>query len=254
MFKLSKYEIRKNILGLLIMFGAIVGLEIYFVISALVESRDHTAIACVLLVIATVIAYFGVLIYGVASYSKELNQKTGYMTFMTPISSFTIIGSKLFSTLVAGIFFVVLLGVFAVIDMAMFEKVFPETKLFTGFIEELADMMGASAGELWVNVGVNIIDALIESFAIVAIAYLSITLTATVFQNKKWKGIVSVVIFVLAMIAVVKVAELIPEIYETTTKWSHGIINLIPVTIYLAVVAVACIFVSGKLLNKKVSL
>lgn len=254
MFKLSKYEIRKNILGLIIMFGTIVGLEIYFVISAVIESRDHTAIACVLLVIATVVAYFGVLIYGVASYSRELNQKTGYMTFMTPISSFTIIGSKLISTLAAGIFFVVLLGVFAVIDMALFENVFPESRLFTDFVEELARMAGASAGELWVNVGINIIDTLIESFAVVAIAYLSITLTATVFQNKKWKGIVSVIIFVLAMIAVVKIAEHIPSIYETTIKWTQGIVNLIPVIIYLAVVAVACIFVSGKLLDKKVSL
>lgn len=254
MFKLSKYEIRKNILGLIILFGAIVGLEIYFVISALVESRNHTAIACVLLILATVVAYCGVLIYGVASYSKELNQKTGYMTFMTPISSFTIIGSKLLSTLAAGIFFVVLLGVFAIMDMAMFENVFPETKLFTGFIEELADMLGSSAGELWINVGINIIDMLIESFAIVAIAYLSITLTATVFQNKKWKGIVSILIFILTMVAVVKVASLIPEIYETTTKWSQGIINLIPLIIYLAVVAVVSIFVSARLLDKKVSL
>ena len=77
------------IIIMIILFGAIMGLEIYFVISALLESRDHTAVSAVLLLMASVVAYFGVLIYGVASYSKELNQKTGYMTFMTPISSFT---------------------------------------------------------------------------------------------------------------------------------------------------------------------
>lgn len=254
MFKLSKYEIRKNIIGLVIMFGAIAGLELYFVISALADNRDHTAIASLLLLLATVVAYFGVLIYGVASYSKELNQKTGYMTFMTPISTFTIIGSKLISTLLAGIFFVVLLGIFALIDMAMFEEVFPETKLFTEFLDNLIEMSGAAAGELWINVGVGILSMLIESFAIVAIAYISITLTATAFQNKKWKGIVSAVIFVVTMIIVGKIDDIIPAIYDTVTKWSQGIVNLLPHILYMAVIAAASIYGSGKLLDKKVSL
>lgn len=254
MFKLSKYEIRKNIVGLAILFGAIMGLEIYFVISALVESRDHTAISAVLLLMASVVAYFGVLIYGVASYSKELNQKTGYMTFMTPISSFTIIGSKLFSTLMAGIFFIVILAILAMIDMAMFENVFPETKLFSEFIDSMAEMAGAGAGEIWISVGIQILCMLIESFSIVAIAYLSITLTATAFQNKKWKGIVSVVIFVVAMIIIQKVGELIPFIYDTVTTWSQGMINLLPQILYMGVIAAASIYASGKLLDKKVSL
>lgn len=233
MFKLSKYEIRKNILGLIIMFGAIVGIEIYFLISTVIESRNHTFVSSGILVIATVVAYFGVLIYGVASYSKELNQKTGYMTFMTPISSFSIIGTKLVSTLIVGIFFVVLFGVLAVIDMAIVENVFPETKIFTEFIEGLAEMVGTNAGEIWVSIGVKIFSMLIESLAIVAIAYMSITLTATVFQNKKWKGLVSVLIFIIVMIAVMKIAEFIPDIYETTVKWSQAVINAIPIIIYI---------------------
>ena len=254
MFKLSKYEIRKNILGLMIMLGAIVGIEIYFLISTAVESREHTFISSGVLIMATVIAYFGVLIYGVASYTKELNQKTGYMTFMTPVSTFSIIGTKLISTLIVGIFFVVLFGVLAVMDMAIVENVFPETKIFTEFIKVLAQMVGKNAGEIWITVGVWIFSMLIESFAIIAIAYMSITLTATVFQNKKWKGLVSVLIFILVMIAVVKIAELIPDIYETTVKWSQAVINAIPLIIYIALVAVASIFTSAKLLDKKVSL
>lgn len=254
MFKLSKYEIRKNILGLIIMFGAIVGIEIYFLISAFVESGKHTALSSGLLVMSSVIAYFGVLIYGVASYSKELNRKTGYMTFMTPISSFSIIGSKLFSTLIIGIFFVALLGILAVIDMVIVENVFPETKVFSDFIDVLAKAFGTNAGKIWISVCVGIFSMLIESFAIVAIAYMSITLTATIFQNKKWKGLVSVLIFILIMLAVIKTAELIPDIYKTTVKWSQAIINLIPLYIYMTAVDTACIFVSGRLLDKKVSL
>ena len=134
MFKLSKYEIRKNILGLVIMFGAIAGLEIYFLISAFLENARHTTISSSFLIMSSVIAYFGVLIYGVASYSKELNRKTGYMTFMTPVSSFSIIGSKLISTLIVGIFFVALLGILAMIDMAIVENVFPQTKVFSFLI------------------------------------------------------------------------------------------------------------------------
>lgn len=254
MFKLSKYEIRKNILGLVIMFGAIAGLEIYFLISAFLENARHTAISSSFLIMSSVIAYFGVLIYGVASYSKELNRKTGYMTFMTPVSSFSIIGSKLISTLIVGIFFVALLGILAMIDMAIVENVFPQTKVFSDFIDAIARSFGSNAGKIWISVGIGIFSMLIESFAIVAIAYMSITLTATIFQNKKWKGLVSVLIFILIMIAVVKLAGLIPDIYTTPVKWFQAIINVIPLIIYMLVVDSACIFVSGRLLDKKVSL
>ena len=56
------------------------------------------------------------------------------------------------------------------------------------------------------------------------------------------------------MIAVVKLAGLIPDIYTTPVKWSQAIINVIPLIIYMLVVDSACIFVSGRLLDKKVSL
>lgn len=254
MFRLTKYEIRKNITGLVILFGVIMGLEIYFLISALTENRDHTAISTSLLIISTIVAYFCVFIFGVATYSKELNSKTSYMTFMTPISSFSVIGSKLLSTFIAGVFFAILLVILAFADMALFENVFPESKLFSEFLDVLFDMAGYSAVEFWLSVLVSVIEILVSFFSVVAMAYLAITLSSTAFQNKKYKGVVSVGIFVAIVFIVIKLGECLPEVYDRVTDMTEAMIATVPSLIYFTVITVMALFASARLLDKKVSL
>lgn len=254
MFRLIKYEMRKNITSVVILFAVIMGLEGYFLISALTDSRSHTAISSSLLVIATMVAYFCVCIFGIATYSKELKSKTGYMTFMTPISSFSIIGSKLISTLIEGVFFAILLVVLACTDMALFEAVFPETKLFSSFINMLLESMGVDASGFWLGMLATVIELLVTFFAIVSMAYLAITLSSTAFQNKKYKGVVSAVIFIVIVIIVSKVADVLPNIYSNPTSVIEAIVSMVPALIYFTVITVASIFVSGTLLEKKVSL
>ncbi len=254
MFKLVKYEIRKNIMGLIIMFAVVMGLEAYFLVSALLDNEDHVMASTVLLVFATVIAYFGILVFGVASYSKELKSKTGYMTFMTPISSFSIIGSKLFSTFTAGMFFIALFIVLAVADMAVFEEVFPQVKLFSEMLDAFMEANGKDLAEVGLEVLVEFLGILLESFVIIAMAYLSITLTATILQNKKWKGIVSVALFILLAWLIIKAGGLLPEINPVAANVWEAIVNLIPYMLYCLVLSVAAIIGCGILLEKKVSL
>ncbi len=254
MLRLMKYEIRKNITGLVILFGIIIGLEGYFLVSAIAESRKHTSLSAAFLVIASVVAFFAVFMFGVSSYSKELKSKTSYMTFMAPLSSFSIIGSKLISTLLAGTFFAVLLAIFAFADMALFEKVLPETELFTEFIEVIAGNAGYSIAEVGLAILVTIIEMLISFFAIVAMAYLAITLSSTLFQNKKYKGVISVVIFFAINWIINKIGEFLPEIYDDVTNITEAIVATFPAWIYYGVVMVLSLIVSAKLLDKKVSL
>lgn len=254
MFRLMKYEIRKNITGVIVLFSIIMGLEAYFLFSAFTENREHTAISTVLLVMATMVSFFCVFIFGVSTYSKELKSKTGYMTFMTPISAFTVIGSKFLSILIEGIFFAVLLGLLACADMALFEGVFPETKLFTEFMDMLFKNAGVDAARFWTDVFLEVIEILVEFFAIVSMAYLAITLSSTAFQNKKYKGVISAVIFVIIVVIVSKIADKIPAINEATGRMMGGVVSIIPALIYFTVITVISILVSAKLLEKRVSL
>lgn len=253
MLRLMKYEMRKNILGVVILFSIIMGLECYFLIGAFTESAMHTAISAVILMLVTFVAYFCVFIFGIKTYSKELKSKSGYMTFMTPISSFTVIGSKLLTTLLEGIFFAVLLVGLACADMAIMEAQFPETKLFTDFVDMFVTAMGINAAEIVVGILGMILELLINFVAIVSMAYLAITLSSTLFQNKKFKGIISTIIFIVIMVVVGEIADVI----LSDVKESNMIdvfVAMIPAFLYYTAVAVLSIFASGTLLEKKVSL
>lgn len=253
MLRLMKYETRKNILGVAILFSIIMGLECYFLIGAITKSGKHTAIAAVILMLVTFVAYFCVFVFGITTYSKELKSKSGYMTFMTPISSFTVIGSKLLVTLLEGVIFAVLLVVLACVDMAVMEAQFPETKMFTEFVDMFVTALGINTGEVVLGILGTVLELLINYVAIVSMAYLAITLSSTVFQNKKFKGIVSAVIFIVIMVLVNKVSGLMPG-DTNATNMVDLFVAMIPTFLYYAVVAAASVFASGTLLEKKVSL
>lgn len=253
MLRLMKYEMRKNILGVAILFSIIMGLECYFLVSAFASSGEHTIISAAILMLVTFVAYFCVFIFGINTYSKELKSKSGYMTFMTPISSFTVIGSKLLVTLLEGIFFAVLLIVLACIDMAVMEAQFPETKIFTDFVDMFVTAMDINAGEILLGILGSILELLITFVAIVSMAYLAITLSSTAFQNRKFKGIISTIIFIVIMVIVSEVAELILNDASASNTFDL-FIAMIPAFLYYIAVAVISIFVSGTLLEKKVSL
>lgn len=254
MLRLTKFEIRKNIIGIILIFSAIVASEIYFLISAFAESKDHTAISTVVLVIVSMVAYFCVFIFGVATYSKELNSKTSYLTFMAPVSSFSIIGSKLLSTLMVGVSIAVLLVIFAMVDMPLFENVFPETKLFTDFLEVITEAANFSLAEFGASILVFVLSMALSFFAAVSMAYLAITLSSTVFQNKKYKGIVSLAIFIGINWVITKVAGYLPEIYEGASNIKEVLISIVPSLLYFSAIMIVALFVTAKLLDKKVSL
>ena len=114
MLKLMKYELRKNRTLLLTILGIIAALEAYFLISARItagytlrgvfsdaatRAEINLAVSMGLLAAASFGTALAIFVMGVAGYSRELNQKTSYLVFMTPNSTLAMVGSKLLFTL-----------------------------------------------------------------------------------------------------------------------------------------------------------
>ena len=95
---------------------------------------------------------------------------------------------------------------------------------------------------------------LVYFFAIVSVVYLSITLSATFLQNSKLKGILSVALFLALTYGMGRVENLLPRLYQTPENALQAILSVLPAALFNLVVMVICIFVCGKLLEKKVSL
>ncbi len=254
MLKLIKYELRRNITGIVILLSVILLLQGYFMFSVLTQNKENTAIATALLLITLSVSYFCVFIFGVSFYSKELNSKSSYLTFMTPTSSYSIIGAKLLSTLITGIFFAMILVTFISLDMVMLKDVFPELSIVGDIVDVISQMSGVSMTKIWLQVLLAVIAFLVDFFAIIAMAYMAITLSATWFQNKRFKGVISFILFIAIIRVVNFIGEFVPNLIDEIDSLSDVLITMIPTVIYLSVVIIFAVIASAKLLDKKVSL
>ena len=254
MFKLIKYEFRKNIVGISIVLGIIFGLQLYFTISYLMENDNHAGIAVALLYLASIVCFFIVYVFGINTYSKELSSKTGYLIFMTPNSAFKIVAAKYIFTFLVGSLILVVLLVFGILDLNMLVKFYDEEVDFIKMFMERLEAMGVDVMEIVYTFTGAIVEFLIVFFMIMSIAYFSITLTATVLQNRKFKGIISVIVFIVLFVITVKIDGLLPVIYESPNTLLEELISVIPSAVYCILVLLGGMIGTAKLLEKKVSL
>jgi len=253
MFKLMKYELRRNLTAIIILYTLIFALEAYALYSMFAKDQRGTAIAFVFLLFGGFAVIMLVFIVAIQSYSKELGSKYSYMTFMTPTSTYGIIGSKLLSTGIIAAFTTIIAILLIVLDYNIFISQFAEAKNTEDILTQLATSMGYDVSALLISVLVNFIVLWINLFTSICMAYLAITLSATVFANKRFRGVISFIIFLIINYIINKIAGYLP-IVEIGT----GVLNelLHPILSYLlSIVAMIGAFLgSAILLDKKVSL
>ena len=196
MLKLTKYELRKNLLGIGIVAGIICVLQALFMFFCLTENLNYTSLFGGLLIIAASVSYFIVFIFGVVTYNRELSSKSSY----------------------------------------------------------LIKIMGIDVINIIINIVAGIISFLIAFFFLISLAYFAITLSSTALQNKKIKGLISVVLFCVLAYATIKISSLLPELYKNPDSLSQALMSSLPATIFQLLMVVACTFGSAVLLDKKVSL
>lgn len=252
MLKLIKYEYRRNISGILVMLGLILAAQGYFLWGVAKMSMEHVTVAASLLMTLTGVAVSVVLLYSVSLYSKELNAKTSYLTFMTPNSSAKILGAKLLATLLLGLVYAVLLGGCLVWDFTTMRRLFPEIQFVQAMLDALLIQANTNLSELLVVISSFAVDFLVNFYATVVIAYLAITISATALQNKRFKGLLSLILFLGIMAAMIYLLNLLPGGYYSTME--EMMLNTLPGTLVSLAFAVAAFLLSARLLTKRVSL
>jgi len=248
-----KYELRRNLTAIIILYTLIFALEAFALYSMFAKNQQGTAIAFVLLLFGGFAVIMLVFIVAIQSYSKELGSKYSYMTFMTPTSTYGIIGSKLLSTGFIAAFTTIIAVLLIVLDYNIFINQFAEAKNTQDLITQIANSMGYNVNDILIGVFVQFIVLWINLFTSICIAYLAITLSATVFSNKKFRGVISFLIFLLLNYIINTIAGYLPIV-----EIGSGILNelLHPILSYLLsiVAMIGAFWGSGILLDKKVSL
>lgn len=254
MLKLMKYEFRKNRNVLLVIGGGLLLLQLYYMLSCLAEDDGHITAAGSLLILWSMVCFFTVFVLAVTNYSKELNSKSSYLIFMTPNTSFTIIFSKMLTILLMGIAIAVLFCFLTVLDLNLLHMAMPEVEDFMTLMNQFLEGLNIHVGEALLSALSGVLLFLVDFFSIVSVAYLAITLSATFLQNSRLKAPISVVVFLAATYLINRVANLLPLLYEQPQTILESFLAILPVTLFNLVILVLCVFLSGKLLDQKVSL
>lgn len=252
MGKLIKYEFRKQLFSKLVIGAMLLGAEVLYLAGLLLDKED----LCALGLGGIAVMGFGVMFYLsfeiLTTYSKDLKTKQSYMLFLVPRNMFQVVGAKMI-TAVLQIFVggAVFAGVF-IGDLFILCSV--KGKVQEG-IDLLKDLFWAFTGtEIRMQETIYLaVMILVLWLEFTLMAMLAITLSTTLFANKKYKGVVSFVIYlglewILGKVAglVVKTGFLEGEyLLVNTEAWAF-------IGVYMVAI-IAAFFGTSLLLDKKVS-
>ncbi|MDD6051783.1 MAG: hypothetical protein PUC00_11045 [Clostridiales bacterium] len=221
MLKLLKYEFRKCRTMLLALLGITAVLEGYYLVALrLVTTRndyeEHLIIAIGLLVLTTYAVAIFVFVKGITSYSSELKDKSAYLIFMTPNSGLQIMGSKFLFTFLIGLSFSILYVALGVGDFTYLLREIGELESFMQSLRQALMSLGISVhfDQMALAVAAVGLYIMLSVLSVVALAYLAITLSHTLFRDKKWRGFVALLLFIALNWLVSRLYSLFPSVTE----------------------------------------
>ena len=245
MLKLMKYELRKTWFSKLMVLIVTGIAEVLFLSGIFGKNESLTTGGTALLVM---ISMFGIICVGLHSLlvlNKDLNTKQGYMIFMTPRSSYQILGAKIvengLSTLLASLFFLGLAWIDITLAIREFGIKTNLIELIQEFLNELPVKVEFSFG----GISVVFLGFVISWFATVVTAAFAIILSSMLLTGRRLNILMSLVIFFAISFAINFLSERIPY-------FDHYGYYLIRSLVELAIAA-AIFLISSWIMEKKLS-
>lgn len=253
MLKLMKYEFRKDLSVYLVLIGMLVAAELYFLMGFMFNNSVSVGIAAFIFIMGGMVGIIALMIQGALSYSKELSSKYSFMTFMTPNSPYKIIGAKYLSLFtVTAVSSVAYVG-FCILDITLIYSKFDDVRAVRDIVRTACRMVGWDTDAYVAALIAMLVTMWLGFFFSVSCAYLAITLSATILENKKGKGFLSFVFFIVIEIVVSKINDIIPRL-DIKGGLGEAILN----NIFVYLFEIVAIFLSylwvSHMLEKKISL
>ena len=194
MTRLLKYEFRKTLFTKLVLLGLTAVIEAWYLVSLWKNRPDSEGVALVLL------GLFGILFMGIQSVltlHRDMNTRQSYMLFMTPNSTYRILGAKVLesglSTLLAGAFFfgVVFADVTAL--MARNQSVEETLSMLRDFLSAINENIRLNLGDILCYTAY----VLASWLSTVFLAYLADIVSSSLLNGKRFGLLISFLVFLL---------------------------------------------------------
>ena len=194
MLKLVKYEFRKQLFSKVMILVILALLQVGFMIGLFFEKERLLATSMGLYLFLSIASVLFVAFESINTYSNDLKTKQSYMLFLTPNSTYKIVGAKVLSTIVTiGLTAAVFVGATLIDFAAVLVKYDKVAKVIELIQEFSAKLFQANIDYAYIISFV--IYFLFDLIAILIIGMASITLSATFLSNSKGKAVVSIIFF-----------------------------------------------------------
>ncbi len=252
MLKTMKYEIIRNKLTLIILASILGAAELVFLFGIIGDNTRFVGYGILLLVLGTSVVYFAIWLLGLMSYSHDLRDKTGYMVFLTPISTYKIIFSKilvgLFELIISAILFIILAGIDLKILLSKYSSE-------ASIVEAAARILNTSTDDIMAAFFSFVVSLVFSVLMFYSFAYLAASISALLSRKNGVQRVYSVVIIIIMLIIHSGINKALPKLDANTGSiFINNMIENIPSYILSLFFAAICTFACGYLLDKKISL
>ncbi|MCR5147350.1 MAG: hypothetical protein K6C35_00085 [Eubacterium sp.] len=252
MLKTMKYEIIRNKMTLFILGSVIGAAELVFLFGLITDKRSTIGLGIALLVFGTSIVYFSIWLLGIMSFSHDLRDKTGYMVFLTPISPYKIIFSKilvgLFELILAAVLFIIL----ASIDIKiLLDKFGASAEVF----DAIARILGSSKSTIWAAFIVFVLGLVFSVLLYYSVAYFMSAVSALLARGKGAQRFISIVLVIVFIIIYNVIDRKLPTIDNNISNEAFRLfVKNIPSYLVALCVSAGFTFGCGYLMDNKLSL
>lgn len=247
MLKLFKYEFMKTRLSKLIILGITLVLEIAFAASLLKNDDELQAICVLLLVLFATVSILWLGLQSILTLHKDMNTRQSYMLFMTPNSSYKILGAKVLenaaSVLLGGVFFCAL----GVLDLTLLMNHHQALDQLMEMFQDVLESFSKNIRFDTYSILTFCLYTLISWLSTVTLAYFAVIISAALLGGKKGNLFISFLIFLGLTILLSMLLGVV-----TPATMAVGTVHLIRSAICLFVIAIFWFF-SAWIMDKYLS-
>ncbi len=248
MFKLMKYEFRKQAFSKAIILIILSLLQIYYLYSIFVRDESNIAVSGALLIVFGVIVLFYLVLEGINVYSKDLREKSSYMLFLVPYNSYTILGAKILCTLIQIFVTCIIFIILTYINITLFLEEFSVRGMLSELMGLLFEVNIFSIVD-YAMIVFLFLSTISEIIFIFVSAISAITLSSAMLKNIKIRGFISFGLYLIIYISLNYIIQvLIRELYFS----SYNVIMIVQTIITFICTGIMFV-ITGWLLENKVS-
>ncbi|MBR3538276.1 MAG: hypothetical protein IKN79_04305 [Eubacterium sp.] len=252
MAKIMKYEILRNKVTMVALTGVLLGAEAVFLLGVILKKDSTVSLGSVFLILGAGAAFFTVWLQGLTGFRKDLNEKTGYMVFLTPVSPYRIVIGKLLVALGELIFASGLMALLGTIDIKLLYARY-ETPMM--IIEMVAKFLGVTTSEVWAGFIVMVITSMLSTLTLYAVAYLFSAMWASRFGTGESGRAGNIILVVMVVLIYYLIVLNLPTLSSSLRNpVVRNFVQKLPRYIFYVIGTVVCTWGTGYLLNRKISL